>query len=325
MAVAHRVLSLLPAAAETLWWAGGLEYLVGRGHEDDYPPDISRLPIVTGAKIKFTTSAEVDAAVCASVEASKTSTGEDDDQGLYSLNVPLIKELKPTVIITQGLCSVCAVSQPMVMKIAHTLDPPPEVVSLSPVTVEDIIHDVIRIGKAVGLEESATAAAEALTARLEKAKKLGSSLVEEKEQRPNICLMEWTEPIYVGGHWTPQIIHYAGGRHPLNPPITEGGPAGLSITRTREEVAASDPDWIIVCPCGLDLETTRRELGTLVDLPWWKGLRAVKEGKVVLVDGHQMFSRSSLRVVDALEFLLGLLYDRPELIPKDFPWEPLAK
>ena len=104
----------------------------------------------------------------------------------------------------------------------------------------------------------------------------------------------------------------------------DGGGAGKSTVVTPEALAASDPDWIIACPCGLDLPTVRKEVGSaLADKPWWRGLRAVRTGRVCIVDGNVMFNRPGPRLVDALEFCVGLLHGRPEVIPPDFPWERL--
>lgn len=179
------------------------------------------------------------------------------------------------------------------------------------------------------------------------------SLSQAPPERPRVAFLEWTAPLFVGGHWTPQLIRMAGGSHPLNE-AREGGGAGPSFAVEHAALREADPDWVVVCPCGLDLATARRgvgdvvesdarragqlclqqslslpfacrrELGPLAREPWWADLRAVRAGRVVLVDGHQMFNRPGPRLVDALAFLVGLLHERCRgLMPRDFPWERL--
>eukprot|EP00850_Spirogloea_muscicola_P023641 SM000374S13837 [mRNA] locus=s374:60548:65025:+ [translate_table: standard] len=308
----HRVVSLLPAATELLCLAGGAALLVGRGHEDDYPAAIADRPAVTAARTRFTTSAEVDRTI---TEALKSG------QGLYAIDTALLERLQPTVILTQSLCRVCAIDYSLVSGIARQMDVPPKLVSLNPGSVEDIIQDVVRIGDAVGLSQQAQAAAERLKQRVLMARSFGKERVLEQAAAPKVVFMEWTDPIFCGGHWTPQLIEMAGGRHPLNPCRGQGRGAGESFRVSPEQVVAVDPDWIIVCPCGLDIQTTKRELEAVATRAWWRELRAVKNDHVVLVDGNHMFNRSGPRIIDALEWLVAVLKDVPELIPAEFPWE----
>eukprot|EP00850_Spirogloea_muscicola_P003389 SM000013S26558 [mRNA] locus=s13:1001004:1007565:- [translate_table: standard] len=310
----HRVVSLLPAATELLCLAGGAALLVGRGHEDDYPASIADRPAVTAARTSFTTSAEVDRTI---TEALKSG------QGLYAIDTALLEHLRPTVILTQSLCSVCAIDYSLVSRIARQMDVPPKLVSLNPGSVEDIIQDVVRIGDAVGLSHQALAAAERLKQRVLMARSnvKASVLEQAATATPTVVFMEWTDPIFCGGHWTPQLIEMAGGRHPLNPCRGPGRGAGESFRVSPEQVVAVDPDWIIVCPCGLNIQTTKKELEAVSLRAWWRKLRAVKNDHVVLVDGNHMFNRSGPRIIDALEWLVAVLNDVPELIPSEFPWE----
>jgi ABC-type Fe3+-hydroxamate transport system substrate-binding protein len=149
-----------------------------------------------------------------------------------------------------------------------------------------------------------------------------------------VVFLEWTDPPFVGGHWTPQLIERAGGSHPLNPtqPLPGAGSgegqqaafrvAGKSIRVPPEAIAAVRPEVIIVCPCGLDLATTRAETAKIADQPWFAETPAARSGRVALVDGNQMFNRPGPRLVDAYEFLVGYLNGLPDLISPDFPWEP---
>jgi len=153
----------------------------------------------------------------------------------------------------------------------------------------------------------------------------------DTEPPPKVAFVEWLDPIFVGGHWTPALIEMAGGCHPMNPARSSSSSsgaadpsaaaAGKSFAVPREQLEGADPDVIIICPCGLDLEATSAEATTMFQSEWWRSLRAVRGGQVVLVDGNQMFNRPGPRLVDALEFLTGLLNNRPQLIPEDFPWQ----
>lgn len=318
-----RVVSLVPSATETLCLLGGSSLLVGRSHECDFPVEVLDRPALTSPTVGFTTSARVDDQVGQSV-----SRGES----LYRLNEALLADLRPDVILTQDLCSVCSIDLQAVEQVASQLDPVPTVVSLNPTTVEDVLDDALKIGAAVGLEDAAQRLIVMLRERLHRAGDCVPAFVDG----PSVAVLEWVDPIYVGGHWTPQLVERAGGRHLLNPTsaIADAGSgvaaqldqrvAGPSIRVDADQFIASRPEALIITPCGLDLETIRREVSALTEQSWWAELPAVQQGKVALVDGNQMFNRPGPRIVDAFEWLVGWLNDRPELIDADFPWEPMT-
>jgi ABC-type Fe3+-hydroxamate transport system substrate-binding protein len=163
-----------------------------------------------------------------------------------------------------------------------------------------------------------------------------SDCVNPYQDGPSVALLEWTDPLFAAGHWTPQLIERAGGRHPLNPTAEPpaGGMgagsqasarrAGPSIAVTAEQLIASQPEALIICPCGVPLAGARGMAAGLARQPWWRDLPAVRRGRVAVVDGNQMFSRPGPRLVDAFEWLVGWLHDRPALVPARFPWEPMA-
>ena len=179
-----------------------------------------------------------------------------------------------------------------------------------------MIDDLEKIGRAVGMEEQGKAAAQGLRLRLKAAQELVTGLNAKVQ---SVAFLEWTDPIFPAGHWTPQLIEMAGGSHPLNPPI-KGGAALPSKEISPSAVVHSDPDWVILCPCGLNIETAIRESKGITSSVWWKGLRAIREQKVVVVDGNQQFNRPGPRLVDALEWLVSLLHDQPIFSPPGFPW-----
>ncbi|MBX3404259.1 MAG: ABC transporter substrate-binding protein [Phycisphaeraceae bacterium] len=326
-----RIVSLLPSATESLLAITGRAdcpgaALVGRSHECDFPlgAGLEDVPVLTAARTAFESSAQIDRAVSAQLA---------DGQSLYTLNVELLAQLKPDLIITQDLCRVCSIDLNAVRVAAARLSSHPEILSLNPTTIEGVLDDVLEIGRATGLFDVAAARVAALRERLYRAEEFVTPFA----AAPTVVFLEWTDPLFVGGHWTPQLIERAGGLHPLNPtaaPESAGaaaGPigqtlraAGPSIRIPAEVVAAIRPDRVIVCPCGLSLEDAWRETQLLSRHAWWRDLPAVRAGRVAVVDGNQMFNRPGPRLVDAFEWLVGWLNDRPGTIPAEFPWRTLA-
>jgi len=335
--MAIRVVSLLPSATEIVAALGAGHLLVGRSHECDFPGTLRALPILTGVgrappphaqdepgesrDRPPPTPADIDRAVRDSLNAGHS---------LYTLDTGALAELKPDVILTQDLCQVCSIDLETVRAVASTLDPSPRVVSLNPQTVEDVFDDVITVGRAVGFDAEASRLVVALRNRLFAA----SEHINPYADPVNVAFLEWTDPIFIGGHWTPQLIERAGGRHPLNPCVAPddagaaAGPqqawakAGKSVTVPPDVLVASRPEAIIISPCGLDLDATRACARELAKRDWFQDLPAARAGRVALVDGNQMFSRPGPRLVDAFEWLVGWLHGLPKLIPPGFPWEP---
>jgi ABC-type Fe3+-hydroxamate transport system substrate-binding protein len=315
-----RIVSLLPSATELLCIIpGGSKLLVGRNHEDDYPSSITHLPVLTGQKTQFTTPEDVDAQVSAALSSGSS---------LYTLDVPLLKSLKPDVILTQSLCEVCAIEVGVVYRAAKTMDPMPEVITLNPQSIEDVLDDVVTVGRAVGLVSAAVEARKGLEARLKAAKEFAAAQLEAAGgKRKNVLFAEWPTPLFPGGHWTSQMISAAGGFQPLNPPLSENGPAGPSKRVSPEDLFKSDLENLnlIICPCGIDLEKTKLEMDKIRADPkfgWWNELEAKAE-RIVQVDGNAYFNRSGPRLVDAFEWLVGYLWKKDEIIPKGFPAEEI--
>lgn len=350
-----RVVSLLPSATELLCAIGGEHLLVGRSHECDFPASITRLPALTASRTHFQSAAQVDRDVRALLAPPSTEAGPStadpalpaDGSSLYTLDRARLRDLRPDVILTQDLCRVCSIDLRTVERLARELPGPPRVVSLNPTTFEAVFDDLLTVGEAVGLLDGARRTMVALRERVYRAADFANPFIDG----PNVAFLEWTDPLFIGGHWTPQLIERAGGRHPLNPtePIrpaslsvgAAAGPvgttqrrAGPSVSVPRQVLLASRPEMLIICPCGLTLEQTRAEAaslsGLIADLAAAGDGNQTRDGtdgrgglrRVALVDGNQMFNRPGPRLVDALEWLTGWLNDRPEVIPADFPWSP---
>jgi iron complex transport system substrate-binding protein len=187
------------------------------------------------------------------------------------------------------------------------------VLSLDPASFEDVLDDVLQVGEAVGL----AAGAHRAMIELREAWWTAVDFVNPYLDGPEVAFIEWMKPLFVGGHWTPGMIRAAGGRCSL------GEPGGRSRTVTPEDLLASMPDRVIICPCGFTIEQTRADLAALTSERWWPLLPAVQEGRVVIVDGDAMFNRPGPRLVEAFRWLVGWINDRPEVIPPGFPVEPL--
>jgi len=309
-----RIVSLLPSATELLCAIGGEERLVGRSHECDHPASIQDRPVLTSQKTLATTSGDIDRQVR---QTLRSDTGGDDapDRSLYILDIELLLALKPDVILTQDLCDVCSIDLNTVRRAVRSLDSPPRVVSLNPMTIDDVFDDMLRVGEAVELTREAREAMIALRERYWQLREFVNAYV----AGPQVAFLEWLDPLFIGGHWTPQLIEQAGGRHALNEP----GAASRQIQ--PEDLLEAMPDRLILCPCGFSLEQTTRELPTLTAQRWWKLLPAVHNDEVVIVDGSQMFNCPGPRLIDAFAWLVAWIHDRPELIPPGFPIVSLSE
>ena len=247
---------------------------------------------------------------------------------LYNLDIPMVKDLQPDVVLTQSLCDVCSIDLVTVERVIMEMKSPARVLDLNPKTLGEILLDITRIGEVIGCEEGALAVTTQLAARIERVKK---KMMRQLKKIPNVSFFEWTDPVFVGGHWTPEMIILAGGTHPLNPP-------GKKSTGVLDEsITQSDPDMIIIAPCGMNLAKTRQLVEIMERDPkrgeWFRALRAFQCKKVVLVDGNEMFNRPGPRLVDALEFCAALTDAYQSLseiqpfetsqVPFDFPWSPL--
>lgn len=320
-----RIVSLVPSATEILGLLGAADRLVGRSHECDFPSEVRALPVLTGQRTEYRPGE------AASVD-KQVREGLAEGASLYTLNAELLVDLRPDLIITQDLCSVCSIDLDSVRsaldRIGDQTGKKPDVLSLNPQGVEDMLDDILRVGGAIGEEGRARDRVVALRERLYRAQEH----VNAYDEGPVVGFMEWTDPIFVAGHWTVQMIERAGGRHPLNETVAVSGSgagagmgqgqrrAGPSVRVPPEVFCAVKPEALIVCPCGLTLDQAPSEARRLSLEDWWEGLPAVRNGRVAVVDGNQMFNRPGPRLVDAFEWLVGWLQGRPDLIPEGFPW-----
>lgn len=262
-----RIVSLLPSATELIVLAGGGPDMVGRSHECDWPSNVvDALPKLTASKIHANTSLEIDEEVRKVLSESKD---------LYTVDAAKLRELRPDVIVTQSLCEVCSVSINAVECIANKMDPRPAVIDTNPMAFDQVMEDLLKVGRAIGREVESKAAHASLLARVSAiegrvAAWRARRAAEGKSSEVRVAMLEWVEPLFFGGHWTPEVIAMAGGTHPLNPSGGRGQGALPSVARPSQELMDADVDVIIIAPCGLDLPRTRRELAVMKDTSWFE-------------------------------------------------------
>lgn len=274
--------SLLPSATEIVSGLGCGDLLVGRSAECNYPADVSRLPVVTAARIETgeMTSMQIDDAVRAAVLEGRS---------LYAIDEALIRSLQPDLIITQDLCHVCAVSSDDVRELA-SLDI--ETIALDTRTIQEIWDSVLLLADRLGVSERGRWVIGEAQARLE------SITNAVGDSRPSVFVAEWIDPPFAAGHWVPEMVSLAGGIEVL------GRPGEPSYPTTWEAVRAQNPDLIVLAPCGFDAQRAASEATQLPD-----DLHC----RIVAVDGDAYYSRPALRVSDGVAQLAHLLH--PELIP----------
>ncbi len=285
-----RIVSLVPHATEICFALGLGDQVVGVTHECDWPPEASQAtPVTVDLLPQGLDSAAIDAAV-----REKTSGGE----AIYSLDAAALKELEPDLIITQALCPVCAVGYDDVAAVAAEMDDPPKLISLDPHTFGETMADIRTVAQATGTERAALAL---VAGQRERADAVVAAVADEPIVRT--VAIEWLDPVFVAGHWTPQLIEMAGGDDPL------GLPGEPSPQLDWETVAAAQPEVIVVMPCGFDAARSL-ELAEEFTGP----LRATGARKIACVDGSATFSRPGPRLVDGLENLAHILH--PKAVPQ---------
>ncbi len=292
-----RIVSLLPAATEICFALGLGDDVVGISPECDFPPMAHGKPVVSRALLEYAgkTSGETSRMV-----GERLADGE----ALYQVDEPALRDAKPNLILTQGLCEVCAPTLGDVEDVARHLPQPPEIVSLDPHRLEDVLADIERVGQACGAEDRADAVVADLRHRIERVSRRAARAT----VRPKTVCLEWLAPLFLGGHWVPEMVDLAGGVDVL-------GHAGEKSRRVEaKEIVMASPDVAVLMPCGFDLERTWKEAPIVTHEPWWADLPAARTQRVWLVDGSGYFNRPGPRLVDGLEILAHIL--QPSLFPR---------
>ncbi len=287
-----RIISLLPGATELVVALGLGDSLVGRSHECDYPREVQKLPVCTEAKLNSEqSSAKIDADV---TELTKSALS------IYKVKIEVLQELKPTHILTQDQCDVCAVSLADVEKaLSQLTESKPKVISLQPDVLSDLWKDIEQVASIFQIDSQPLV--NYLQARVETCYQK-TQIFTDNNDIPTVAAIEWVDPLMATGNWIPELIEIAGGKSLF-------GVTGKHSPYLKwEAILETDPEYIIIMPCGFDLERTRQESQVLKQQPNWENLQAVKNGKVFITDGNAYFNRPSPRLVDSLEILAEILH-----------------
>lgn len=300
-----RIVSLLPSATEMVCALGLTDQLVGISHDCDYPPEIRGKPVLSEAIVTTDLpSGLIEARIRGQIHNGKS---------VYHLEERQLAELAPDLILTQELCSVCAPSYTLVKQAARLFHAEPSIVSLEPHSLLDILDHVRLVGALAGRAAEADTLVDRLRGRVER---LRSAMA--GRPAPRVICIEWLDPLYIAGHWVPEMVSLAGGQDLL------GKPREPSFVASWEEITAARPEVIVVMPCGFDVPRTRQEIGLLVDRPGWRELPAAQAGRVYLTDATSFFNRPGPRIVTGLEVLATILH--PEAFSVALPpgaYEPL--
>ena len=293
----RRIVSFLPSATEMVCALGLGERLIGVTHECDYPPEIKGKAIVVRSvlPIESMSQPEIDSAVTQMLR---------NGQSLYRVDETLMQEIAPDMIVTQDLCQVCAPSGNEVSQLLDRLPGKPEIVWLTPKSLDGIFENVRQVAAATNRDTRAEQLIAGWRERFEKVETLSRAL-----SRPRVFCMEWIDPVYCCGHWVPEMVRIAGG-------IDELGREGADSVRIPwADVLDWKPEILMIMPCGCGLEKAAGEARQLSTYPGWADLPAVRNGKVYAVDANSYFARPGPRVIDGTELMAHLFH--PDL----FEWK----
>lgn len=295
-----KIVSLLPSATEILFGIGAGDDVVGVTHECDFPPAAASRPHLTSSALpQAARASDIDRHVRKYLHSGSS---------LYHLDAGLLEHLRPDLIVTQELCEVCAVSYSIVDRAARRLASDPRVISLEPSSLEDVFANIITLGQLTDHASQAQAMVSSLQQRVEAVMARYRDVIEADKKR--VLVLEWTDPPMSGGHWTPGLVELAGAIPVL------GNPGQNSRVLTWDEILTADPDDVIVAPCGFDLEKTRAAVEELNVHPQWLRLRAVRAGRVHLVDGNAYVNRPGPRLVDTAEIFAEVLHQVGDLVER---------
>ena len=286
-----RIVSLIASSTETICALGFEEQLVGRSHECDYPPAVLNLPKCSEAKFDLNgSSLEIDQRVQDTLQNAIS---------VYKVFADELERLKPTHIITQDHCEVCAVSFKDVEAAAKELiSSSPKIVSLAPNSLDDIYGGIVEIADSLASKDKGESLVSHMQFRLNKVAELTSGC----SKKPTVICVEWIEPLMAAGNWVPDLVQIAGGKDLLGIPNAHTPKIKMS------QLVEADPDKIIDMPCGWNIEKNRTEMDQALKSSEWQSLRAVQAGELYLTDGNQYFNRPGPRIVESTEILAEIFH-----------------
>ena len=286
----QRIVTFLPSATELIYNLGADDKLFGVTHECNYPIDAKTKPRVISSVFDpaLMSSKQIDDKICQLMT---------DGKEIYNLNEENLLNAKPDLIISQNICEVCSAHTEHVNMAMNMLEKKPEVYTMDPHNVDEILMSIKDISKMIGKEKEGNELINSLLKRLEFVK---SKMCEE---RPKVLAIEWVDPFFTSGHWIPEMIATAGGENLIS---IEKMP---SRKMKLEEIKSANPDIIVIMPCGFDVKRTIFEYNNvLAENPDWNELKAVKENSVYAVDANSYFSKPSLRTITGIEILAQIIH-----------------
>jgi len=288
------IVSFLPAATEIVYALGLADRLAAVTHECDYPPAARAKPVVVDSAIHTTvmSPAEIDRAVSARLASGAS---------LYEIDETLLRALAPALILTQDLCQVCAPSGNDAACVIGALESAPQVLSLTPRTIDGIMDSIVAIGDAAGCAERASALVRECRARLARVAERSA----RRATRVRVSFLEWTDPLFCAGHWIPEMIEIAGGADAM------ARAGGESVRMSWSDVLSWSPEVLVIGPCGYDAAQAAEQARGLSSLPGWHELPAVLAQRVFAVDANAFFARPGPRVVEGVELLERLFWEGP--------------
>lgn len=286
-----RIVSLLPSATEIICALGLSDNLLAVTHECDFPETARQKPWITRSRLPAgLSSGAIDDAV--------RSQLDNDAHSLYTIDRDLLARLAPDLIVTQKLCEVCAVAYDEVLDAVRSLPRQPVVMNLEPMSLREVLDDIVRVGAAAGIEDTARRLVAGYEQRIERVR----AAIAHADTRPRVGFLEWIDPLFCGGHWNPELVELAGGVDTIG---RKGKP---SIQIEWERVRDFAPEVLVISCCGFSAERAAEDLPLLQRLPGYADLPAVRAGRVHIVDGAAYFSRPGPRLVDSLEILARLVH-----------------
>jgi iron complex transport system substrate-binding protein len=287
--VVRRIVSFLPSATELLYEFGVDDKLFGVTHECKYPEGAKLKPQVISSVINSDdlSSNEINTITCTLLNEGKN---------IFELNKENLIDANPDLIISQETCEVCAAYTNQVKSALDILPNKPELYSMDPHNLKEIIQSVTKLGQILNQEKKSIEIVNSLEQRIQHIQN------SEKKTIPKVLAIEWIEPFFTAGHWIPQMIEFAGGINLISKTGEHSRRMDLN------EVVNSKPDIIIFMPCGFDTDRTVQEYESILhNNPTWNSLQAVKNNQIYAVDANSFFSKPSIRTIDGLEILAKII------------------
>ncbi len=286
-----KILSLIPSGTEIVCALGLQEHLVGRSHECDFPPTISHLPICTEPSITVSsTSQEIHDRVTQRLK---------DALSIYRVNTDILQSLQPDYIVTQTQCDVCAVSFTDVEKsLTSLVNSQPTLISLQAADLQGVWDDVQRVAHVLGKVDEGKKILEEFFSRIS----VIQNHLSQIPTRPAVACIEWMDPLMAAGNWVPELVDMAGGSSVF------GKPGEHAPWITWDALHNTNPDILVLMPCGFSMARIEEEISLLTEHPLWESLPAVQTGRVYLTDGNQFFNRPGPRLMESLEILAEIFH-----------------